>query len=88
MMETKNLRGVAVTGLDILDSSCLGDISNDLDSEKTSCGDRNDKNGNSCLWCDGAGVLGFCVSPKQKDVLGNYMTCGDVAETSDLTSIE
>ena len=84
MMETKNLRGVMVKGLDILDSSCLGDVSNDLGSEKASCGDRNDKNGNSCLWCDGAGVLGFCVSPKQKDVLGNYMTC----KTSNLVAIE
>jgi hypothetical protein len=78
--ESKNLRGVSETGWEILDTSCLGDTSNDLDAEKESCGTRNDKAGNSCIWCDGAGVLGYCVSPAQKNVLGNYMECDDLAK--------
>jgi hypothetical protein len=72
---TKNLRGVATEGWEILDTSCLGDSTQNTDEEKESCGNRNDKTGNSCIWCDGAGVLGFCVSPSQKDVLGSYMAC-------------
>ena len=72
---TKNLRGVATEGWEILDTSCLGDSAKNTDEEKESCGNRSDKSGNSCIWCDGAGVLGFCVSPSQKDVLGSYMAC-------------
>jgi hypothetical protein len=82
----KNLRGVSTEGWEIVDSSCLGDNSNDLDSGKESCAGRSDETGNSCIWCDGAGVLGFCVSPSQKDVFGKYMTCEDLTES--FTAVE
>ncbi|KAL7513218.1 hypothetical protein ACHAXN_010281 [Cyclotella atomus] len=78
----KNLRGVSTAGWEILDTSCLGDTGNDLDAEKESCAGRSDMTGNSCMWCDGAGVLGLCVSPSQKNVLGNYMACEDLSFTA------
>ena len=86
----KNLRGekdISVNGWEIFDTACLGDTSNGLDEEKEKCGTRSDKTGNSCIWCDGAGAFGFCVSAVQKDVLGSYMNC--VVETiKDATAVE
>ncbi|KAL7520922.1 hypothetical protein ACHAWX_005615 [Stephanocyclus meneghinianus] len=87
---TQNLRGnpgdIAVKGWETLDPSCLGDLvfSKDLDAGRESCATRNDKNGNSCIWCDGAGVLGYCVSPLQRDAFSDYMDCSDVTTAVDI----
>ena len=81
---TQHLRGnhgdIAVEGWETLDPSCLGDLVSiqDLDAGRESCATRNDKSGNSCIWCDGAGVLGYCVSPMQRDAFSGYMDCSDV----------
>lgn len=83
---TKNLRGVALDGWEILDTTCLGDTSGDLNAEKENCAGRNDKSGNSCVWCEGGGVLGYCVSTSQQNILGDYMTCEQVSAPEVSTS--
>ncbi|KAL3787432.1 hypothetical protein HJC23_001829 [Cyclotella cryptica] len=89
---TQHLRGnndgISVEGWETLDPSCLGDLvsNNGLDAQKEDCATRHDKSGNSCIWCDGAGVLGYCVSPIQRDAFSGYMDCSDVAE--EFTAVE
>mmetsp|Transcript_7419 Transcript_7419/g.10812 ORF Transcript_7419/g.10812 Transcript_7419/m.10812 type:complete len:275 (+) Transcript_7419:153-977(+) len=70
------LRGSVVGGdWDFLDPSCLSD--DDANKNPDDCSSRTDSNGDSCLWCDAAGVFGQCVSRSQKDYFEDYLECVD-----------
>ena len=47
---------------------------NEVDEE---CGSKTDLNGDSCIWCDAAGVFGECVSRSQKEFFEDYLKCAD-----------
>ena len=67
------LRG-RVAGGQWLDPSCLSD---DTNNNSDDCSSKTDANGDSCMWCDAAGVFGECVSRSQKDFFENYLECTD-----------
>eukprot|EP01082_Thalassiosira_pseudonana_P010946 g10555.t1 g10555 contig4:2099209-2100225(-) len=83
--QTNNLRGDD-KGWRQLDPSCLSDPlynNGEGGNDKASCVGKNDLNGNACIWCDGAGVLGMCVTDMQKDYLSAYMDCSAAVETEE-----
>lgn len=45
-------------------------------SKSVSCSESKDSKGEGCIWCDGAGVFGLCMSKTEADAAGNYLTCG------------
>lgn len=44
--------------------------------DSVSCGNSKDSKGEDCVWCDGAGVFGLCMSKGEADAASNYLTCG------------
>lgn len=60
-------------GWKTMDSSCLSDNTNNSED----CGSKTDSNGDSCMWCDAAGVFGECVSRSQKVFFGDYLECAE-----------
>ena len=56
-----------------LDPSGLSDDTNN----SSNCSSKTDANGDSCMWCDAAGVFGECVSRSQKNFFENYLECTD-----------
>ena len=81
--KTGNLRkGNDVSGWNELDPSCLGDsgTTNGFGGDKDSCGSKTDVQGNPCIWCDGGGVFGLCVSSLQTDAAGSFLECGSHSE--------
>jgi len=72
------LRGSVASGdWSFLDPSCLSD--DDANNNPDDCSSRTDSNGESCMWCDAAGVFGECVSRSQKDYFEDYLECADNA---------
>ncbi len=74
-----------IHGWDQFDPSCLADsgTNNGFGGDKESCSSKADKEGNACVWCDGAGVFGVCVSPLERDTLSNYLDCEDSAGSAE-----
>lgn len=69
------LRGNIAGGWRTLDPSCLSDnTDNEADED---CGSKTDLNGDSCIWCDAAGIFGECVSRSQKEFFEDYLKCAD-----------
>eukprot|EP00569_Conticribra_weissflogii_P004711 CAMPEP_0171340758 /NCGR_PEP_ID=MMETSP0878-20121228/8775_1 /TAXON_ID=67004 /ORGANISM="Thalassiosira weissflogii, Strain CCMP1336" /LENGTH=314 /DNA_ID=CAMNT_0011842877 /DNA_START=78 /DNA_END=1022 /DNA_ORIENTATION=+ len=87
-----NLRAAGngdINGWNQFDPSCLADsgANNGFGGDKESCSSKADKEGNACVWCDGAGVFGVCVSPLERDALSNYLDCADFAGSVEVTDV-
>lgn len=62
-----------------LDTSCLTGMSlpGGGSGDSDDCVAKTDSDGASCVWCDGAGVFGLCVSSSQSDAASEYMECSN-----------
>ena len=56
------------------DAACLQGL-----GSKEVCESTVDSAGESCVWCDGAGVFGLCLSAEGAQAASEYMTCDEVA---------
>jgi hypothetical protein len=58
-----------------LDPLCLTASMNNNDPPQDACNSTTDSTGNPCVWCDGAGVFGLCLSTEQAIAAGKYLQC-------------
>lgn len=63
---------------DPYDPTCLAAGMGSDDAEDV-CNSTVDSDGNTCVWCDAAGVFGLCMSAKQAATVGNYLQCDAAA---------
>jgi len=74
--KTQKVTETAVTPYDPV---CLQAGMQGGDDAKESCGSTVDSDGNSCVWCDAAGVFGLCLSSDQANMAGSWLDCNAVA---------
>ena len=55
------------------DSACLQGI-----ESQEACRATLDSEGGACVWCDGAGVFGLCLSAEGAEAAGEYLTCDEI----------
>eukprot|EP00543_Licmophora_paradoxa_P007254 CAMPEP_0202443440 /NCGR_PEP_ID=MMETSP1360-20130828/2704_1 /ASSEMBLY_ACC=CAM_ASM_000848 /TAXON_ID=515479 /ORGANISM="Licmophora paradoxa, Strain CCMP2313" /LENGTH=206 /DNA_ID=CAMNT_0049059125 /DNA_START=31 /DNA_END=648 /DNA_ORIENTATION=+ len=67
------LRGIHKNG-DPYDPVCLT-AGMQSDDPSTTCHDTQDAQGDSCVWCDAAGVFGLCLSSQQAKASQQYLQC-------------
>mmetsp|Transcript_19976 Transcript_19976/g.46365 ORF Transcript_19976/g.46365 Transcript_19976/m.46365 type:complete len:450 (-) Transcript_19976:158-1507(-) len=67
-----------VTDPDPFDTSCVSAGAGSDDAE-TACDGTSDKDGETCVWCNFAGIYGLCLTPYQRDIIDQYVPCGDAA---------
>jgi hypothetical protein len=57
------------------DTNCLNAGMQAGNEGEAVCADTTDLDGNSCVWCDAAGVFGICLSSEQASQAGQFLTC-------------
>jgi len=63
---------------DPYDPACLAAGMGSNDAEEV-CNSTKDSSGNSCVWCNAAGVFGLCLSTEQAEKAGQFLQCDSYA---------